>query len=81
MPSASTQDTREGKRLRTMRQRLLKLSTGLVIVGALLPATASALKKEGPAHNRVRPTSASTHARLLSDPTAVEYVLPGLEWT
>ena len=75
MPSASTQDTRDGQRLRSMRRRLLKLSIGLATLGAMLPAAAFAYKIDGPSHSRVRPTSASARAGLLSNPTAVEYGL------
>ena len=77
MPSAFTEDTRDGKQPCRTRRRLLTLSIGLATVGALLPATAFALRYEGPAHGRARPTSASTHVRLLSDPTAIEYGASG----
>jgi len=80
MPTALTKATHDRTRLRRTRQRLLCFAVGLAAVGALLPATASACKYEGPAQSRARPALASTHARLLSDPTAVEYVLPAIEW-
>jgi len=80
MPSGLTQDTHDGKHLRTMRQRLVKLSIGLATVGAVLPATASAFKAEGPAQSGPRPTLASADARQLSDATIVEYGLPASEW-
>jgi len=80
MPSALSDAHRERTRLSRTRQRLLKLSTGFAIVAALLPATASAFKTHGPAHNPIRPTSPSTHARQLSDATIVEYGLPASEW-
>jgi len=80
MPSASTQATHDGKHLRTMRQRLVRLAIGLATAGALLPATASSVKFNGPAHSRARPTLASADARQLSDATIVEYGLPASEW-
>jgi hypothetical protein len=46
MASALTEDTRDGKRRRRTRQRLLKLSIGLAILGLLVPATASATDTE-----------------------------------
>jgi len=74
MPSALEVATRERTHLRRTRHRLLSLAVGLAAVEALLPATASAaVKFDGADHSRARPTRASTHARLLSDATIVEY--------